>query len=107
VIVLNRRSFQELGKPEAVLLLFDGDHCAIGLKPCPRLMPNAFPLAPRGKTGGHVVWAFSFCKEHKIEPTGTIRFLEPRMEKGVLVLDLNQTARTTQKPRMGWRKKDG
>ena len=105
VIVLNRRSYESLDKPEAVLLLFDGDHYAIGLKPCTRLMPNAFPLAPRGRTGGHVIWAFSFCKEHEIKPTGTIRFLEPKVENGILVLDLNHTARTTQVPRTGWRKR--
>lgn len=104
IIVLNRKSFDSLGKPEAVTLLYDGHSYVIGLKPCTRLMPNAFPVAPRGKSGGHVIWAYAFAKEHDIQPTGTIRFLEPRMENGILVLDLNHTARTTQMPRTGWRK---
>ena len=95
---MNRRTFQLLGEPEAVSLLFDIDNLSIGLRPCDLLMPNAFPLAPRGKTGGHVIWAMSFMKAHQIHPTGTIRFLNAVIENGVLVLDLNYTARTTQSP---------
>ena len=104
IIVLNRKSFHELGKPEAVTLLYDGDHYVIGLRPCRRIMPNAFPLAPRGHTGAHVIWAHAFAKQYDIKPSGTIRFVEPKMENGILTLDLNHTARTTQTPRTGWRK---
>lgn len=102
---MNRRTYQALGEPEAVSLLFDIDNLSIGLRPCDLLMPNAFPLAPRGPSGSHIIWAGAFMKAHQIHPTATIRFLNPIMENGVLVLDLNYTARTTQSPRTGWRKK--
>ena len=104
VIVLNRRAYAALGEPETVTLNFDGES-AIGLRPCVAFMPNAFPLVPRGRCGNRIVRALPFCKEHEIEPSGTIRFLNPEVEKDVLVLDLNQTVRTTQSPRKGWRKK--
>lgn len=105
VIVLNRRAIAALGQPKTVSLLFDGDNGAIGLKPCKAIMPNAFPLVPRGRCGNQIIRALAFCKEHEIDPSGTIRFLNAEMENDVLVLDLNHTARTTQSPRTGWRKR--
>lgn len=105
IIAINRRTYQALGEPEAVSLLFDIDNLTIGLRPCGLLMPNAFPIAQRGATGTHIIWALSFTNAHQIFVTGTIRFLKPEIEDGVLVLDLNYTARTTQSPRKGWRKR--
>jgi len=104
IIVLNKRAHASLGKPEAVNLLYDIDNLTIGLRPCSLIMPNAFPICQRGNRN-HIIWALSFLKAHQIHPTGTIRFLLPQMENGVLTLDLNYTARTTQSPRTGWRKK--
>ena len=104
VIVLNRRAIAVLGQPETVTLHFDGKNGAIGLKPCNEIMPNAFPLVPRGRCGNQIIRALAFCKENEIEPSGTIRFLNAEMEDDLLVLDLNHTARTTQSPRTGWRK---
>lgn len=104
VLVLNRKTFETLGEPEAVVMMYDIDNAAIGLKPCTLLMPNAFVIAPRGKSGTRVIWARSFMKAHRIYVSGTYRFLRPVMEYGVLVLDLTLIARTTQSPRTGWRK---
>ena len=101
---MNRRTYAALSEPEAVNLLFDIDNLTIGLRPCGLLMPNAFPVAQRGNSN-HIIWALSFTKAHQIYLTGTIRFLTPQMENGILTLDLNYTARTTQSPRTGWRKK--
>ena len=105
VIVLNRKAFAALGEPKAISLLFDGDNCVIGLRPANPIMPNAFPLVPRGRCGNRIIRALAFAKEHQIEPDGTIRFLNAEVENGILILDLNKTARTTQTPRTGWRKR--
>ena len=94
-----------MGEPEAVSILYDIDNLSFGLRPCGLMMPNAFPVAQRGTSGTHVIWAMSFTKALHILPTGTIRFLKPEIENGVLILDLNHTARTTQSPRTGWRKR--
>lgn len=106
IIAINRRTYLELGEPEAVTMLFDIDNLLIGLRPCELLMPNAFPIGHRAKTGTLTIRALSFTTAHQICPTGTIRFLNPEIDDGILSLDLNLTARTTQSPRTGWRKKN-
>lgn len=103
IIAMNRCAYKALGEPEAVNLLFDIDNLTIGLRPCRVIMPNAFPVVQHGNSN-HIIWALSFTKAHQIYTTGTIRFLTPQMENGILTLDLNYTARTTQSPRRGWRK---
>ena len=105
VILLNRRAFEVLGQPKMVSLLFDEENNAMGLRPCNPLMPNAFPLLPRGRAGARAISALAFCKENQIEPTGTIRFLNVEMEKDMMILDFDHTARSTQSPRTGWRKR--
>ena len=42
VIVLNRRTFDALGSPEAVLLLYDDDRLTTGLRPVSPIMPTLF-----------------------------------------------------------------
>lgn len=105
LIVLNRHTYKAMGEPEAVQLLFDADNVTIGLRPCELLMPNAFKINRRGESGTHIITATRFTKAHQINPTGTIRFLKPHIEDGVLILDIGLTARTTQTPRTGWRKR--
>ena len=104
VIVLNRRTFDALGSPQAVLLLYDEDRLTIGLRPVSPIMPNAFPLVKRGGSGNRIVRALAFLKAHQISLGYTVRFLNAEIEDGILILDLNMTARATQSPRTGWRK---
>ena len=104
IIVINRKTYAALGEPEAVSLLYDMENLSIGIRPSTLLMPNAFPVAPRGKSGTQVIWAKTFVNAYRLWPTGTIRFLMPEIEDGTLVLDLKHTARTTQSSRKGWRK---
>lgn len=106
IILLNRRAYAELGRPEAVSLLFDDEHLTIGLRPCEPFLDTAFPVQPRGASGNMLVRALPFVKTHNLKIAYTIKFLDPKMEGGILILDLNLTTRATQSPRTGWRKKD-
>ena len=49
-LMLNRFTFEALGKPEAVKLMYDPDTDVIGLRPVSRFMTSAFPLRPKGRS---------------------------------------------------------
>lgn len=101
---MNRFAFRMLGEPVAVALLFDFPRFTIGIRPAAVIMPNAFPVSQRGNST-YVIQAKSFVDFNYIKPSGTFRFLDPKMENDILVLDIAHVARTTQTPRLGWRKK--
>lgn len=105
IIAMNRLAFEELGSPEAVTMHYDIDHLSVGLKSCALTARNAFPVAQRGTSGTHIIWAKAFMKANQIFMSRTFRFLTPVIEEGYLVLDFNHVAITTQSPRTGWRKK--
>jgi hypothetical protein len=50
IFVLNEAAYEQLGKPEAVELLFDGERRAIAFRPASKDCPQALPSqAPRKK----------------------------------------------------------
>lgn len=104
IILLNRQAFAALGNPEAVSLLFDAENYTIGLRPVEPFLDTSFPVVSRGVSGNQLIRALPFVKANKLKLGYTIKFLNPVMEDGILILDLNMTARSTQTPRMGWRK---
>ena len=105
IILLNRKAFAELGSPEAVALLYDEENSTIGLSPVEPWRDTSFPVQPRGVSGNQLVRAMPFLKANKIKINYTVKFLKPEIENDILILDLNCTARATQSPRAGWRKK--
>ena len=106
IILLNRKAFAELGSPEAVALLYDEENSSIGLCPVEPWRDTSFPVQPRGVSGNQLVRALPFLKANKIQISYTVKFLKPELEDDILIPDLNRTARATQSPRTGWRKKD-
>ncbi len=104
IILLNRRAYTELGRPEAVSLLFDEKLLTIGLRPSAPFLATSFPVQPRGASGNMIIRALPFVKANRISLGYTIKFLNPVVEDTVLILDLNLAARATQSPRTGWRK---
>ena len=97
-LVLNRTAHERMGRPDAVILLYDPRYRVIGLRPAGADLENAFPLKPRYKTGSNgtsgmlALYAKGFFKMHGLEPECTIAFDNPKFESGVLELDL-RTAR--------------
>lgn len=105
IILLNRRAYAELGRPEAVSLLFDDEHSTMGLRPCTPFLATSFPVQARGVSDNMLIWALPFVKANSLQIDYTVKFLNPHMENDILILDLNLTTRATQSPRTGWRKK--
>jgi hypothetical protein len=91
-IAINRRIWRDLGSPEAVSILYEPDDEAIGIRPTERIMPNAFPVVPISRGKRFWIRAQRFMERAEIKLSRCIRFTDPHIEDGVLVLDLHHTA---------------
>lgn len=88
---LNKWAVEAMGNPRAVVLLFDRARSRIGLRASPSDLPNAFPLKASNRSKRSrpfKAYLKAFCKTHNIRNTSTIRFTEPRIDDGILILDL-------------------
>ncbi len=103
-LMLNRFTFEALGKPEAVKLMYDPDTDVIGLRPVSRLMTCAFPLRPKGRSDNKRIRIKPFCERHDMRFDETVRFLQAEIENGILVLGLRNTRSTTRKKRSSGRR---
>ena len=90
---LNQGAMIKLGEPVAVRLMFNKELGLIGIAAAPLKAKSAIEL--RAKYGedasGRVFRATAFCKALGILPDRTILFRDPRIEDGVLVLEINTT----------------
>ena len=90
VILVNRKAFEVMGRPEAVLLMYDERHQAIGLQPASAGEQYAFPLKSKDKVTHRTIYAWPFCKFFKLKPPKTVSFTSPELDhNGVLMLHLN------------------
>jgi len=105
ILLLSRKVYAEMESPLAVRLRYDERRRVIGVEPSELFQPTSVPVRPRGKSGNQIIWALPFLKENNIRRESTIKFLDPHFENGILILDLKLIARSTQKPRTGWRKR--
>lgn len=91
-IFLNRRMLEALGQPDAVTLMYDRRRSIIGVMPSTLQRAHAYPLKRKdAKTSrGRMVYAMNFCKHYGINPTETLAFTSPEINKdGILVLNLH------------------
>lgn len=89
---LNRKTFAAIGEPKSILLLFDKHRRVIGIKPT-RNTEVLHAVRVRFHGSEIAVPVTRFLERHKIRPAYTIKFLEPYIQDGVLILDLNRTGR--------------
>lgn len=98
LIAISRFTYQVLGEPTAVLLLYDRANCRIGLKPSEHNRRNAYPVGKR-QQGAKVIRACRLMRQHNITLTTAIQFQDARIdEHGILVLDL-RTAKVSNRVR--------
>lgn len=90
-ILFNQHTWQELGLPGEVVLLFDRRTGTIGVRGAGPLDKHTLKVVETSKVGNRLVRANSFCRELNVLPTRTVRFTAPTIENGVLVLDLTMT----------------
>jgi hypothetical protein len=102
-IVINAHGFEQMGSPEAVVLMYEPDADLIGLKPASRLMPNAFGVRKKGPSGHRLIRAGSFVKRHDLRLDGTVRFRGAAVEDGVFVMCLRNLQNVKRKSASGQR----
>ncbi len=90
-IMIGAMAFGKMGRPDAVVLLYDRETDSIGLKPTHPKTPNSYPMVTK-KNGRHrVVRAARFCRDYGIKFDRLMVFNAPKLEGEVLVLELRET----------------
>ncbi len=88
-IVIGKRAFAELGKPDFAVLLMDRRNEFIGVVPVSSRVKNSYPLIQPTRGPHRTIRASRFCKHYGIYYERTTAFHKPKIdEDGVLVLDL-------------------
>lgn len=109
-ILLSRNAFEALGEPTHVVLLWDAETDAIGIRPVTANTVNAFQVYATNRSGAYRFHALRFLIKYDIKLEFTVRFPNARIENGVLVLELATRVRSYRAvrplpPRTGWKKK--
>ena len=97
-LVMNRHTFEILGRPEGAFMLYEPETDSIGVETTKRFEPNAFKIKPKSDCGNVYIRARPFCAKHDIRYDGTVRFLDTKIEDGILVLNLLKTTPVIRKP---------
>jgi hypothetical protein len=97
-ITFNARVFEKLGKPEAVLVMFDRVNSRIALKPTYKAVRNAYPVNKRGSGGRRpisIVCVGRLLVEYGLQIPELLEFKNVEIDRdGQLILDL-RTARAS------------
>jgi len=92
VLTMNRYTYEILGKPEKVLVMFNKREMLIGLSPTNASDPDGFQVKPKGGFGNFIIHLSPFCRHHNILIEATERFAMPGLtQEGYLTLDLKNT----------------
>jgi hypothetical protein len=92
MFLLNRKAYEVMNTPPAVVLLFDENSNVIGLKPAEPSRPNAFPVKTKDKYQNRIIYASPFCKHFKIKVERTVMFYDVDLDnEGILKLPLQKT----------------
>jgi hypothetical protein len=90
-IYMNANTLKAMDAGERFVLLYDRPTHTIGVQPANSLTPKSQGSTPKGKRGGRWVRAFRLLQQCGIGVEKTVRFLQPVIEDGVLILDLRNT----------------
>jgi hypothetical protein len=102
-IMLNKKCYELIGKPEGAWLHFSRVDDTIAVEPVDSLMlPGVFPFHPNGS--GRYLYAASFTRNYRIDLDTTHRFLYPEFKDGALHLKLSETVTIARKRR--WQRKN-
>lgn len=88
-LLLNELAFEQIGRPEAVELMFEAGRRRIGLKAIDASEDHAFPVTKLKRMSQWVVRASPFFVHHKIKSDRTMLFGKVEMTAdGVMALDM-------------------
>jgi hypothetical protein len=85
-IYFNRTVFDALGKPKALILLFDRELRVVGLRPSSTKIKHAYPVGINRQA--YVITAKAFCNEYEIDLSNSTLF-DASLVNGALVFELN------------------
>ena len=86
---LNHATYDALGQPSYVEMLYDRADRVIGLRPVPEATKHAYPVRKQGNAKSYLVGATAFCRNYELDTVdGVIEFFEPKIEDGILILEL-------------------
>lgn len=85
-------TIRALGSPDAFLVLCDRANQRIGLKPASVDDDNAYPAGKRAQGPSRVLYLARLLEEFGVQLPRTVRFVSPRIENGILLLDLRTAA---------------
>ena len=91
-IHLSRYTWEMLGEPGQVNVLFDRNTQTIALVPCDARDTAGFVCTVYNERGGRRVRALSLVEDFSVEIPDTIRFKAPKMEEGKLICELANSA---------------
>ena len=86
---LNRAAFKALGEPSHVILFFDKESRAIGIKPADGSVRHAYPVRKQEQAASYLFAAQAFCKHYDLL-TGVTTAFEPTLEDGMLVFEFDK-----------------
>lgn len=88
---LNGPAYELLGRPASVIFLFDAERRAIGLRAAEAAAQNAYPVKQQGSANSYRVSAKKFLRHCGLH-TGNVRTSTPRLEGGIVVVEVEQIA---------------
>jgi hypothetical protein len=98
VLSLNAEAFDALGKPEAVVLLFDRDGQAMGLRASPKTVLHAYRLRAQGGGQSHLVSGRAFLARYGLAVDAAKRY-PAAMDGDILSVNLTEGGSVARKPR--------
>ena len=91
---MNDRTYQAFGRPEYLSLMYDPNYEVIGVRGVERLTPGAVKIRPKTNYRAlHLLPIAQFLRHFDIKLGYTVRFTDPQIDDGVMILDLHKTAR--------------
>lgn len=87
---INRAAYELLGEPRAVLLLYDREHRAIGLRPAAVDDPYAHRLTKRTTSESYTVRARRFLRHYEIDEERPLLWNTIRRHEDIVVLVLEE-----------------
>jgi len=93
-MLLSRKTYEALGEPSHVVMLWDAQTDTVGIRPVPPGTLNAFRLYATNRSGAYRFHALRFLVKYDIRLQYTVRFPTAAIEDGVLLLELRTRVRS-------------
>ena len=81
-------TMKALGEPDAFVVMYDRTNKRIGLKPAAADTANAYPASKSKRGPGRALFLARLLAEYRIDVPRTIRFPDPAIDDGILLLEL-------------------